>query len=193
VCRNVPMAGQIVERQEGVYTVCVFIGRDAANKRECASHTVHGTKKDAQVVLTALVRHKDMGALVRPAGMSFGQHAENWMTTEVAERVRERTFSDYRGILDRYLPPALGAMPVGQITPEAIQKLCAGLKAKKRRRKGEGETVDKNAKKRRTGAFLYAETSAKPSSQTARHIHAVLSSALKQAMRWRLIPSNPGD
>lgn len=187
------MAGQIVERRKGVYTVRVFIGRDGANKRKYENQTVHGAKKDAQTVLTALLRAKDMGELVRPAKMSFGQHAENWMITVVEGRVRGRTFSDYRGILDRYLLPAFGAVPLGQITPEAIQKLYAGLKAKRRRPKAEGETVDKGAKKGRTGAFLYAETSEKLSSQTARHIHAVLSSALKQAVRWRLILSNPCD
>ncbi len=155
------MAGQIIERKKGTYTVRVFIGRDAKGARKYQNRTIHGTKKDAQLVLTAMLRDKDLGSLVQPIRKGFGEHAENWIETVVKSRVRNRTFVDYRAILDRYILPTFGSRSYWLISPEAIQKHYAEMQKK--------------------GL----------SAQTVRHTHAVLCNVLKQAVRWRLVSANP--
>ena len=157
------MAGQIVKRGEGVFVVRIFVGRDAEGRRKYQNQTVRGTKKDAQTVLNALLRDKDLGTLVQPTRKGFGEHAESWLETVVKPRVRNRTFIDYESMMRRYLMPNFGALPLGQITTELIQK------------------------------HYFSMQKRGLSAQTVRHTHAVLNNIMKQAVRWRLVNANPCD
>jgi integrase len=55
------MAGRIINRGERTWMVRVFLGRDEKGKRRDHSHTVHGTKKDAQKYLNGYLRDRDLG------------------------------------------------------------------------------------------------------------------------------------
>lgn len=51
------MAGQVVNRWKNVWLVRIFLGRDPrTRKREYENRTVHGVKKDAERVLTDMLR-----------------------------------------------------------------------------------------------------------------------------------------
>jgi integrase len=122
---------------------------------------VHGTKKNAEKYRTAKLRDKDLGINIEPASESLNKYLDKWLKSVVRPRVREATFDDYEYLLDRYIRPALGALRLCDIRSSDIQKVYSEML-------GEKEL----------------------SARTVRMAHAVLSSALKQALRWHMIPRN---
>src|SRR5690606_33578641 len=74
-----------------------------------------------------------------------------------------RTFRGYEYDLDRYVLPALGDKKLSAITALDIQGLYSSM-------------LERGL-----------------SAGTVRHVHAVLGNGLKQAVKWRLLTSNPAD
>jgi integrase len=156
------MAGQIIKRGEKTWIVRIFQGRDENGKRRYLNKTIHGTKKSAEKYLTAKLRDKDLGINIEPASESLDKYLEKWLESVVRSRVREATFDDYKYVLDRYVTPTLGAIKLCDIRSIDIQKVYGDML-------GEKEL----------------------SARTVRMTHAVLSSAMKQAVRWHMLPRNP--
>jgi len=154
------MAGQIIKRSDNTYTVRVFQGRDGG-KRVYLNYTVHGTKKDAERKLTALLHDKDMGALVEPTRMSVNEYLDHWLTTMAPPTLRESTYRQYVAYLKRYVRPKLGSRRVAGLDPLALQELYAGMQAR--------------------GL----------SPRTVRYTHEIVRTALLQAVKWRMLPQSP--
>lgn len=156
------MAGQIIRRGEKTWVVRIFQGRDENGKRRYLNQTIHGTKKNAEKYLTAKLRDKDLGINIEPASESLDKYLEKWLQSVVRSRVREATFDDYKYVLDRYVRPTLGAIKLCDIRSIDIQKVY-------------GDMLDER----------------ELSARTVRMTHAVLSSAMKQAVRWHMLSRNP--
>lgn len=77
--------------------------------------------------------------------------------------IRERTFNDYMGLLARYVRPPLGTIRLTRVSPAEIQKLYNDMR----------------------------ERGLSP--RTIQYTHAVLSRALKMAVKWRKINQNPAE
>lgn len=156
------MAGQIIKRGDKTWVVRIFQGRDENGKRRYVNKTIHGTKKNAETYLTAKLRDKDLGINIEPASESLGKYLEKWLESVVRSRVREATFDDYKYLLDRYVSPTLGAIKLCDIHSIDIQKVYGEMLSEK-----------------------------ELSARTVRMTHAVLSSAMKQAVRWHMLARNP--
>jgi integrase len=158
------MAGQIIPRGERSWLVRVFAGRDSeTGKRQYQSKTIHGTKKDAQRYLTESLRDRDMGIVVEPETAGLGRYLDKWLETSAKPRLRAKTLEDYRQLLARYVRPELGGRPLAKIRPLEIQALYQGMQ-------------DRGL-----------------SARTVRYTHAVLHSALSQAVKWRMLAQNPAE
>jgi integrase len=81
----------------------------------------------------------------------------------VKPSVRETTFDGYSDLLVRYVRPALGKRALAEITPPDVQALYNSMKER--------------------GL----------STRMIQYTHAVLRSALKQAVGWQLLAMNPAD
>jgi integrase len=88
----------------------------------------------------------------------------------IERTVRATTFINYRGHVENHLVPRLGTVRLSQLNGILINRAYADLLA--------GGTV-------RTRACL--------SPTTVRRIHATLHRALRDAVRWGLIPENPAN
>jgi integrase len=157
-------AGQIIARGERTWLVRIFMGRDAeSGKRQYHNKTIHGTRRDAQAYLNQAQRDRDLGIFFEPSRMSLDQYLDKWLETAAKPKLRAKTHRDYEALLERYVRPALGCRPVSKIEPLDIQG-------------------------------LYTEMQERDlSARTVRFTHAVLRSALHQAVKWRLIPLNPAE
>lgn len=155
------MPGQIIKRGDKTWLVRIFTGRDANGKRQYFNKTFHGNKKDAEKYLTAKLREKDLGVFVEPASMVVSDFLDKWLQTAARPRLRERTFSDYVGKLKAYVRPVLGNKRLCDLRSLDIQS-------------------------------LYGDMSKRGlSARTVRYTHAILSSALKQAIKWHMLARNP--
>lgn len=132
-------------------------------KRKYLNYTVHGTKRDAQARLNKLLVDRDSDRLVMPSRLTLAEFVEQWKEKALRGRVTARTFRTYDEDLQRYILPALGDKRLTALSAWDIQGVYASLTAR--------------------GL----------SANTVRHAHTVLRNALKQAVKWRVLPSNPAD
>lgn len=156
------VAGQIFQQAEDSWTVRVYLGRDpGTGKRRYLNRTVRGRKKDAQRVLNDLLHAKDMGRLIEPSRMTLNEYLDEWLEVSARQRLRVRTFKEYRLQLDRYVRPALGSRRLMELSTPIIQRrytemLAQGLSAR-----------------------------------TVQLTHAILRRALQVAVQWDKLPYNP--
>lgn len=157
------MAGTIKKRTDKTWLVRIFLGRDENGVTKHFNKTIHGTKKDAQTYLNAKLREKDLGIFVEPASMPLSEHIDTWLEEVAKPRLRVSTYASYEMILRNYIIPTLGGRRLCDIQSYEIQSLYNGL------------------------------TKRGLSARTVRYSHTVLSSALKQAIKWKRLVQNPCD
>jgi integrase len=155
------MAGQITKRGENTWYVRIYLGKDANGKRKHFNKTIHGTKKDAQKFLTAKLREKDLGIFIEPASMFLNEYLDKWLNEIAKQRVRESTFIQYSNFVKIYIGKHLGSIRLCDLQAYQVQKFYGDLQ--------------------KQGL----------SARTIRYAHNILSSALKQANKWKMINQNP--
>ena len=111
--------------------------------------------------MTAKTREKDLGIFVEPASMPLNEFLDRWLDEIAKPRIRESTYSSYDSILRNYVRSKLGAKRLSDIQAYEVQKLYNDMK--------------------KDGL----------SSRTIRYTHVVFSSAMKQAIKWKMLMQNP--
>lgn len=158
--------GQIIPKGYG-FLVRIYIGRDATGKRSYQNQKVTGTKKDAEKVLTAMLRKLDTGELLfEPSRLSVKEYLEHWLDNAAKPKLTARTLHGYRGLLERYIYSAVGSKKLAKLSPVDIQAVYTTMLAAEER-----------------GGIALTP-------RTVIYTHRVLSSALKQAVKWRMLSQN---
>ena len=123
--------------------------------------TIYGkTRKDVAAKLARAVSDREDGLVFDAGNLKVGEYLERWLKDSVEGNVRSRTLSNYQLQVRRHIVPALGRIQLKTLSPAHVQ----GLYRSK------------------------LDAGLAPSS--VRYIHAVLHRALKQALRWGLVPRN---
>ncbi len=158
------MAGQLIRRGERRWLVRVYRGADASTgKRRYQAKVVHGSKRDAQRLLTKMLRARDTNTLVEPSRQTLAVYLDKWLRVSAKPRVRPRTLRDYQSLLERYVIPEIGWIRLDQLSPPSIQRVY-------------NEMLERGL-----------------SALTVRYTHAVVRSALAQAVKWQKLIRNPAD
>jgi integrase len=111
-----------------------YAGRDPESGKRQFIIKTFDRKKDAETEETRLKRNRDTGLPVTVSKEPLAKYLRTWLDDVMTGRVRERTWSDYSGVLRRYIEqPADDAPPIGKIrmdrlTPAAIQSFYAYLR-----------------------------------------------------------------
>ena len=155
--------GQLIERGPEHYLVRVYLGEDGNGKRKYANRVVRDKKSEARKVLTSMLRDRDLGLLAEPSYRTLNEYLDHWLDAAAKPRLQASTFQEYKRQLGRYVREPLGNQRLTSITPVAIQRLY-------------GSMTEKGL-----------------SARTVRLTHAILSNALRQAVKWRLLPLNPAE
>jgi len=155
------MAGQIIKRGDKTWTVRIFQGRDAQGKRHYLNTTIRGTKKDADKYLSKTLTEMSTGTYIQASTLLVDEYLDRWLQDAARGRVRARTFDDYSDLLKRYVSPAFGNVRLCDLRPLDIQNLYTNMQVNSL------------------------------SARTVRYTHAVLNSALKQAVKWFMLSQNP--
>ncbi|MGA9768363.1 MAG: site-specific integrase [Blastocatellia bacterium] len=123
------------------------------------------SKSDAKDIADELIRElDDYGDTVLASDrMTLAQYLDQWLKNAAKPRLSERAYSDYQDLLRRYVRPALGRKIFSDLKPLHIQALYTDMQ-------------DRGL-----------------SARTVRYTHAILSSALKQAVKWRMLTHNPAQ
>ena len=155
-------AGQIVARGASTWLVRVYLGRDPqTGTRKYHNQTIHGPFREAQRFLNLKLQQRDNGRVSRAAVISLNQLLDQWLTTVVKARVRVRTFRDYEALLRLHIRPVLGSRLIGSISQIDLQSLYAQM-------------FERGL-----------------SARTIEYTNAVLESAFRQAVRWKMLAEDP--
>jgi integrase len=156
--------GQIIARGDRRWLIRVYLGRDReTSKRRYHNRTIHGPMREAQAYLTRRFRERDLGRDLEGAKITLNEYLDRWLETAVKPRVREKTCQDYEGMLRRYVRPSLGERLLTALRPLDLQTTYQQM-------------MERGL-----------------SSRTVRYAHAVLRSAMRQAVNWRLLLESPVD
>ena len=154
--------GQIIARGQSNWLVRVYLGRDAqTGTRKYHNQTIHGPFREAQRFLNLKLQQRENGRVYRAAVMSLNQFLDQWLTTVVKARLRASTFRDYETLLRLHIRPLLGSRLIGTVSQIDIQSLYAQM-------------FERGL-----------------SARTIEYAHAVLRSAFRQAVRWKMLAEDP--
>jgi integrase len=154
--------GQIVGRGRRRWLVRVFLGRDRETlRRRYLSRTVHGPVRQAQTYLNKVLRERDLGRRVEGVTITLNEFLDRWLETSAKPRLREKSYQSYQSLLRRYIRPVLGERILSAISPLDVQSACQRM-------------VERRL-----------------SARTVRYAYSVLRSAMRQAIRWRLLLEDP--
>ena len=163
--------GHMRERSPGSWELRYSLGTNpATGKRRMATTTVKGNRRAAEKELRRLLRTLDTGEHVDPTRMTVREWLRAWLGS-VREEVSPKSHERYSEIVENFLAPELGALPITKLAPAHIQ-MAYGKWALGGRRDG------------KSGGL---------SPQTRRHIHRVLRTALSRALEQQVIARNPAD
>jgi integrase len=164
------MRGHIQRRGKKSWRLKWDLGTDpVTSARLTKQKTVTGTKREADAELARILGSIQTGSYVDPTKMTVSELLAKWRDEVASVEVSAKTMERYRDHVDRLIG-GLGHYPLSRLQPLAIQSFYNDL-----RRSGH---------MRREGGL---------SEQTLLHIHKVLTAALSQAVRWRLLAFNPAD
>lgn len=155
-------AGQLISRGTRTWLVRIPLGRDPqSGTRKYHNMTVHGGLREAQSYLNRKLQERDIGRLPRAAAIQLNHYLDQWLTTAAKPRLRSKSFNDYESLLRLHIRPVLGARPLGSISQYDIQVLYA-------------EMIERGL-----------------SARTVEYTNAVLQSAFRQAVRWKMLAEDP--
>ncbi len=163
--------GHIRERSRGSWELRYSLGTDpATGKRRTVTTSVKGKREAAERELRRLLRSIDTGEHVDPTRMTVREWLMTWLAAVRAE-ISPKSHERYTEIVQNFLTPALGNLPITKLTPVDIQKAYNGWATGGRR-------------DRKSGGL---------SPRTRRHIHRIMRAALFRAVEQQLIARNPAD
>ena len=165
------MRGHIAKKGNSYYAVIYEGINPATGKPRHRWHRAGATKKEAERVLTDLVKRHHDGDYRAPEKITLGVYLlERWLPARRAQ-LGDTTFSSYQRNIELHVVPYLGSMPLQRLAPEDLDGLYARLLT--------------NGKRKHGGGAL--------SPKTVRNIHAILLKALADAQRKGTISRNVAE
>ncbi len=178
--------GTITKRTDGRYHAAAYVYRpDGTRVRKF----VYGkTREDVGNKLIELQEKTRQGIPAATSAMAFGDFLTYWLAAIAPNRLKPATLNSYEGLSRLYIKPALGKKKLNRLSPTDIRLFLAAFKG--------GclcclRGVDAaRAKDDRTCCAVNKCCRRRPSARTVQYVHAVLRSALQQAVREELIARN---
>ena len=141
------------------------LGCDGSGKR--IRRTVYGVDKgDVAEQLRKLQTDHDAGRLVDTEQLTVGEYLTRWLLS-AKDKTGEATFARYEQLTNQYLVPAIGRIKLAKLRPLHVETAYAGLS----RETPDGKVV--------------------ATANTRKAAGTVLGIALRNAVRLKLITSNP--
>ena len=120
-------------------------------------------KGDAERALRQAMSDADKGLVFDAPNLKVSEYLNRWLNDSVRGSVKAMTHASYSQLVRVHINPALGNVRLSRLSPAHLQ------------------------------AFYRAKLDAGLSPRTVQYLHVVLHRALKQALRWNLVPRNAAE
>jgi integrase len=166
-----PKTGKLVARGPNTWRLFWELGPDPqTGKRRQKTETFHGTKEAARKYWRKVQAEIDAGRVGAEPEQTVAEYLQWWETTVLPTRqVRPTTRVSYHQLIQDYVVPALGTVPVTRLDPAAVQRAL-------------GHWLTQPRRDGRPGVL---------SPTTVQRIVAILREALNDAVRTGVIDRNP--
>ncbi|WP_037601805.1 tyrosine-type recombinase/integrase [Streptacidiphilus rugosus] len=178
--------GTITKRKDGRYQAAAYVYRPNGTR---ARKFVYG--KTREEVADQLIEMQDLtrkGVPALTSAMPLGDFLSQWLTRIAPARLKPATLASYEPMVRLYIAPALGRKRLNRLSPTDVRKFVADF---------EGAClcclrgVDKaRPVEDRECCAVGKCCHRRPAPRTVQYTHAVLRSALQQAVREELIVRN---
>lgn len=170
--------GSIRQRYEGKWEGRYTAGYDIMTGKRIQKSVFAKTKKECAAKLAKAIQD-NTGPYYRK-GVGYGDQPlatwiRLWFESYTKPNIRVGTIEAYTNEIENHIIPALGHIRLSKLTSIQVQRFYNDLR--------------QNGRLDRNGEPLNEPLSA----SSVKHIHMVLSGALKQAVKERIIPFNPCD
>jgi integrase len=118
------------------------------------------TRKEVAEKLKELHKDQQLGLPITSGRQTLGKFLDQWLTDVARPNLRPSTYATYQLHVRNHISPALGRIPLQQLGPQDIQ------------------------------SFINAKLATGLAPRTVGDIHAVLRTALTQAVKWGLVARN---
>ena len=165
------MRGHIQRRGKKSWRLKFDAGRDPITGERFTKYmTVRGNKSDAQRELTKALHEIDTGTFVEPSKITVAEFLEQWLGSLANQGLSPKTYDRYQEMVNINLVPALGPIPLAKLEPIHIETAwSAALESGRIDGKGGLSPI------------------------TVAHVHRLLKQALKKAVKWKMLATNPAD
>ncbi|OPY59588.1 MAG: Tyrosine recombinase XerD [Pelotomaculum sp. PtaU1.Bin065] len=161
------MPGHIekVKGTKNKFKIIVEAGKDPLNpkKRKRIVRYHKGRESEATDIMAMIIAELEQGTVVEPNKITVSDWMETWLEEYKKPSIRAKTYDQYTWANDAFIKPYIGSLPLQKLRPEHIQKLYNSI------------------------------LQANKSTRLVHLIHLLLSSALKQAIKNRIIKENATD
>jgi integrase len=157
--------GSIVKRPNGYWMAAATIN----GKREYFSGK---TQEAVREKLQKALREAEDGIFVKNDKQTFGEWLDIWLEQYARPTIKSTTYDFYRRLVEIYIKPELGKIPLKKITIERLDKFYTQKKQQKKQNGKDSETL---------------------SIKFVGNIRKVVGMALKKAVTKRRIPFNPNS
>ena len=118
------------------------------------------SREEARRKLAEAIAERDRGLVYDSEGLTLGEYLARWLEDSVRGSVKATTYQSYGSLVRLHVCPTLGSTKLSALTPAHVQALY-------RAKLDEGLAP-----------------------KSVKHCHTTLHRALKQAVRWGLVPRN---
>lgn len=165
------MNGSVYRRNDtGLWAYRFDVGADSlTGKRRRFARSGFATKREAAGALRKAIQAHERGRSVRSSRRSVADFMDEWHRA-VRPSIRPSTWVNYRNYLDAYVTPIIGDSAIQDLTPVRLNLLYGHLLAEGRVR-GPGGLAPK----------------------TVQNVHRMLHRALRDAVKWDVVPRNAAE
>lgn len=101
--------------------VKVYLGRDPGTGKPRQKWFSFPTRKEAEAHLSQVLARIHGGGMIPTTKITVGKFLEDWLQKYATINVRETSFKSYRDIVRQHLIPALGTIPLVNLSALDVQ------------------------------------------------------------------------
>ena len=133
VTRRGKNEGSVYQRKDGRWVGQVTVGYREDNGKPIRRYTYQATREEAaRWVALQVATELDRAGSVRSGELLLRDFLHNWLATFKVHEVCSRTMALYYDAERLHIAPALGDLPLGEVTPLKVQAFLYQLQAEKR-------------------------------------------------------------
>jgi integrase len=167
------MKGYKQKRGKNSYRLAVYIGLAPDGTSEYIKETFHGSEKEADKRLAAMITEQERGEYTPPSKQTFEEYLIDWLEY-IKGQVTEGTYENYYGYYKNHIKKdSICRIPITKVTALDIQRYVTKLSKSKITIKNRPEKT--------------------LSPKTIKDILSMIKTALKQACVWRITKDNPAQ